>query len=88
VALSLVKDGFAPVRVKAPGNRRCVWRSRALRLTAERSAETAGAHRRKLRYRGRVTPVVEGGRRPIGKEVKVSRAGSAGSSPRPRSPKR
>ena len=83
VALSLDKDGFAPVRVKLPGNRDVrmdipgrYW------LTSEGEVTTLLVRAGEGSVTGEgVTPVVvkAGEEASIGKEVKVSRAGSAGS---------
>src|SRR5512135_2006694 len=85
VALSLAKDGFAPVRVKVPGNRYVrtdapghYW------LTAEDEVTKllVGAGEGSVITEG-VTPVVvkAGEEASIGEEVKVTRAESAGSPP-------
>ena len=85
VALSLVKDGFAPVRVKAPGNRDVRMEVPGLYwLTAEGEVTKLLVRTGESSVTGEgVTPVVvkAGEEASIGKEVKVSRAGSAGSSP-------
>jgi len=85
VALSLAKDGFAPVRVKAPGNRDVRMDAPGLYwLTAEGEATTLLVRTGESSVAGEgVTPVIvkAGEEASIGKEVKVSRAGSAGPPP-------
>ena len=85
VALSLAEDGFAPVRVIVPGDRDVrmdvpgrYW------LTAEGDVTKLLVRSGEGSVAGEgVTPVIvkAGEEASIGKEVKVSRAGSAGSSP-------
>jgi len=85
VALSLAKDSFAPVRVKAPGNRDVRMDVPGLYwLTAEGEVTKLLVRTGESSVTGEgVTPVVvkAGEEASIGKEVKVGRAGSAGSSP-------
>ena len=85
VALSLSKDGFAPVRIKAPGNRDVRMEVPGLYwLTAEGEVTKLQVRTGESSVTGEgVTPVVvkAGEEASIGKEVKVSRAGSAGTSP-------
>lgn len=85
VALSLAKDGFAPVRVKIPGNRDVrmdlpgrYW------LTSEGEVTKLEVRAGEGTVTGEgETPVIvkAGEEASIGKKVKVSRAGSAGFSP-------
>ena len=85
VALSLAKDSFAPVRVKAPGNRDVRMDAPGLYwLTAEGEATKLLVRTGESSVTGEgMTPVVvkAGEEASIGKEVKVSRAGPAGSPP-------
>ncbi|HLO25119.1 MAG TPA: DUF6600 domain-containing protein, partial [Geobacteraceae bacterium] len=85
VALSLAKDGFAQVGVKVPGNRDVRMDVPGLYwLTAEGEVTKLLVRNGESSVSGEgVTPVVvkAGEEASIGKEVKVSRAGSAGSLP-------
>jgi len=85
VALSLAKDGFAQVGVKVPGNRDVRMDVPGLYwLTAEGEVTKLLVRNGESSVTGEgVTPVVvkAGEEASIGKEVKVSRAGSAGSLP-------